>query len=156
MSMYYPEGVKDINYKSVIRPTIMPNIIISITLNKVSPGKYKVVSSKYFATKDPLSLISRKFATKNSGFSILPFTNVYESAEMCFGSAARVINFKLPDLKNIHSYYQVLFDSAFNDDLGLLGLNRTWRERPISKWYDHLASLAKDGKSFPYSELITT
>ena len=127
--------------------------IISVYLSKSDSNIFKVTDSKYFATKEPLGSISRTLATSSSGFSNLPFSNVYDSGSLCFGTAMKISSFTPPDLRGVHSYYQVLFDSAFNNDLGIKALKSGRRQEPVSKWYDYLATLAADKKPFPYKEL---
>jgi hypothetical protein len=152
---YYPECVQNVNYRGNIRPTVVPNIIISSTLSKTNggPKDLSLTDVRYYATKDPLGAIPRSFITLSSNVSLLPFTNVYEDARLCFGESIKISKYKLPDLRGVHSLYQVLFDAPFNNDLGLRALKDKFSRRDYSSWYDHLAKLAKEKKPFPYHEL---
>jgi len=149
---YHPECIQPVNYRGTVRQSTVPNIIISMVLSRYADG-YRVTESRYFATKSPLGAIPRHFISRSSGFSILPFTNVYEDGRLCFGSSIKISSFQLPDLRGLHSFYQVLFDAPFNDDLGLSALKTRFRRATYNEWYAYLAKQAKDGKGFPYEEL---
>ena len=155
---YYPETKRYITYLSNKAERVVPNIIISLSLkerkeeNVVFP--WAVMDIRYLCTKIPLAELNRKFyTTPESGMGLLPFTNVYHDARLCFGNNVKPGPFKLPDLRGLHGYYEVLFNAPFNNDLGLAGVGNGYR-RDIPAWYGFLAKLAKENKSFPYEELI--
>jgi hypothetical protein len=152
LSMYYPECVRDINYLGNIRKSVLPNIVLSVKLLN-NGAEWAVVDSRYFSTRDPLGAIPRAFIERSHGLPLLPFTNIYEDARMCFGTAIKISKFKLPDLRGVNSYHQVLFDAPFNNDLGLYALGDNEYRRDYPKWYEHLAKLAEDNKPFPYEKL---
>jgi len=151
---YYPGGIKPIKYLSNSPfNVVFPNVIISQSLVKSGPTEYLVNDTRYYATRDSLQEIPRTFITAENGVSILPFTNVYESGKLCYGSNTKISSYKLPDLRGLHSYYQLLFDAPFNNDLGLTALKPKFRNEEYSKWYSHLKKLADQGGTFPYEEL---
>lgn len=159
IAMYYPETQKNITYGNLTRLSVVPNIITSFVLTKVTGTQtYKVTSAKYLCTSRPLIEIPREFPTKNTRthkeFGILPFTNFYDNGDMCYGSNSRVAEIKLPELRPLHSYYDLLFNTPFNNDLGIYALKSTSPfHRNYAEWFSHLAKLAKEGKPFPYNEL---
>jgi hypothetical protein len=149
---YYEGGIRNVKYKDHDRPSVFPNVIITHSL-VLQGNEYLVEDSRYYATKSSLAETSRNFITTSFGVSILPFTNIYENGRMCYGNNIKISKFKLPDLRGLHSYYQLLFDAPFNDDLGLTALVPKWRDDVFSKWYSHLAKLATENKPFPYEDL---
>lgn len=155
IGMYYPEHVEPLNYRGTSRPTVLPNIILSITLTR-SGTEWKVVDSRYYCTKYQLSeMMRRDFVTgQGNGIWGLPFTNIYNDCRMCFGNAHKISTFTLPDLRGLHSYYRIIIDSEFNNDLGLYSLSDgSGFKHEYSKWFSHLAALAKANKPFPYDQL---
>lgn len=150
---YHPESIQPVNYRGTIRPSVVPNIIVSTILSKASGEEYRLQECRYYATRDPLGAVPREFISTANGVSILPFTNVYEDGRLCYGSGLKISSYKMPDLRGVHSLYQVLFDAPFNDDLGLAALKNRFARDEYWKWYDHLADLATKKLPFPYSEL---
>lgn len=152
LSCYFPECHKNLTYRGITRKSVFPNVIISFFLIKTG-SEYKVENSSYFVTRDPLGSIPRGYITGSNGYPPLPFTNVYADGRLCFGSAIKVSRLKLPDLRGLYSYYDLLSSSQFNDDLGLGSLKSNYRNRDYVHWYKYLETLAESNKPFPYNEL---
>lgn len=156
ITMYYPECKREINYLGNVRLSLVPNIVISHSLKRSSGQKYNVITTKYFCTNKSIQELTRKFyiSTNDSNVSVMPFTNCYNSAELCFGSNAKLKDITLPDLRPLHSYYEVLFNSPFNNDLGLVALKTgsKYLSNYLS-WYQYLARCATENLPFPYTEL---
>lgn len=156
MSMYYPECHRNLIYGNHTRPSVIPNIVISHGLKRQSGDEWRVVDTKYWTTNKQLSEINRKcyLRDKPAYFSIMPFTNVYTDGNLCYGSNVRIINVKLPDFRPLHWYYEMLFTSPFNNDLGISALKNSSPYRGnYPGWYDHLAKLATEKTPFPYDQL---
>lgn len=158
MSMFYPECVRDLIYGSAQRKSVIPNIIISHALKLQSGTDWRVVDTKYWSTNKTLPEIVRKSYLSASGkpayLSIMPFTNVYTDGNLCFGSNVRILNIKGGDFKPLHWYYEMLFTSPFNNDLGISALKSSSPYRSdIAAWYKHLADLATKKEPFPYEQL---
>lgn len=156
LSCFYPEKVENISFMGTVRKSVIPNIIISSILYGRGE-EFTLQEAKYFVSKNPFQSIRREFVTSNCGYPYLPFTNVYDDGRLCYGTAMKASKYKLPDLRPIHSLYQVLFDSDFNNDLGLRNLkSETYRSNGVNghrKWYELLEHLAKTNKPFPYEEV---
>lgn len=161
LSCYYPGGVKNLKYqrgssKEVLdRPSAIPNIIISHKI-AIESDKLTMQSSQYFCTDLPVSSLPGEFLTRpahEKRVFLLPFTNTYGSANMCFGQNSMPTTFTNGVLKGLHWYYQYLFESPFNDDLGLNAIDREKFSGPPQEWYSLLATKAEGGESFPYDML---
>lgn len=161
ISCYYPSGVKSLKYQRVSnepvldRPSVMPNIIVSHTIN-IESDKLKVQSSQYFCTDLPVGSLPGEFITRpkpESRVFLLPFTNTYSSAQMCYGQNSMPTTFTNGVLKGLHWYYQYLFESPFNNDLGLNAVDRDKFSGPPREWYELLATKAESGEGFPYDML---
>lgn len=158
LACYYPECVRNIRFETTSVKTAMeivvPNIIITHELTKATSNQWKVTNSKYLVTNKSLAEIERRFPNKSDpDMDQMCFTNVYNDARLCYGENVRVSEVNLPDLRPLNWYYEILFVSPFNNDLGLPTLhNSTFREYPV-KWYEHLAKCAKDKAPFPYQQI---
>lgn len=154
---YYPETKKEITYGRSKALRVVPNIIISVVLEEKSKLNvnfpWAVADVRYLCTKTPLNELPREFyAAPKTGFGPIPFSNVYSNGTLCFGANVKPGPFKLPDFRGIHGFYQLLFDSPFNNDLGMPGVGSNY-SRDIGGWFDFLATLAEQDKPFPYKEL---
>lgn len=156
IGQYFPGGIREVQYNSSKVPRLVPNIIISIVLLKqAEKGSFEVESIKYLCTSLAFQELPRKiYAGPNLAgkISILPFSNMYDRGDMCFGANQTVRNFTKNDLRGLKRYHDVLWDSPFNDDLGVRAL-RTSTYGTTAKWFAYLAKCAKDGLPFPYSDI---
>jgi hypothetical protein len=154
LSCYYPEVIREIKYKpngnkevSFVIP--FPNLIITFTLKKDIDKMWVVQSANYFCTTKKITqLTDKEFIVKrepSQGIFRLPFPNVYGSDTMCYGEntmPARHNN----NLRGLDYYYQFLFTSPFNNDLGVSGLTQSFTPEA---WFKHLSKLG----AFPYELL---
>lgn len=161
ISCYYPECIRKVTYRSRgLSPRtfegkiVVPNLVITHSLTKKDSYTWSVTDSRYYVTYKFLIELDRRFPSKSDlDMEKMCFTNVYDDARLCYGENVRVAEVKLPDLKPLNWYYEILFISPFNDDLGLPTLvNSKFREHPDT-WYKHLGDLALANKPFPYNEL---
>lgn len=152
LSCYYAGGVRNIKYAGHDRPSVIPNIIISHSLTN-SGGSWTVNSTRYFSTDRSVAGIPHRFINGVSAEEKvygMPFTNTYSDNRMCYGSNSMPQQFRNENLRGLDWYYQYLFETPFNDDLGVSALGR--RQSPAD-WYGKLARLAEEGQPFPYSDL---
>lgn len=158
LGFYFPERVQNVNYLGDVKPRIVPNIIMTVSLTKGAGDKkldFKFRDARYYCTNLPLARLSKEIVTKTGpNIMILPFTNVYGEANLCMGGNSIITDFLANDLRGVSWFHDMLWASPFNNDLGVRALKREdpRRERP-AEWYKLLAQLAKDGKGFPYSEI---
>ena len=153
LSCYYAGGIRNVKYNSFDRPSVIPNIIVSHSLVK-SGDSWSVNVSRYFSTDRPVSGLPNRFINAVSPSDHvfgLPFTNTYSDCHMCFGGNSMPSSFRSNNLRGLDWYYQYLFETPFNDDLGLYAVQN--RPQP-SAWYHELATLAAEGKPFPYHKLV--
>lgn len=157
LGMFYPECSRELIYRSDKQVRVIPNIIICHELSYRNGNKWGVTRTKYWGSIKPLQELPRLpflGGSPAAGLSLLPFTNVYDNGDLCFGSNVRVSEIISPDFRQLHWYYEMLFTSPFNDDLGLKGLKRNSKFKSDNvSWYKHLADLALENKKFPYSEV---
>lgn len=156
---FYPEHVVPLQYGDETSPIprLLPNMIISFILLK-TPGqgsvKYTLPAENiyFLATKMGKMELPRKFyGGPHSGeAALLPVSNLYDSARLCYGSNLRVSEFKLPDLRPLVSYYHTLTGSPFNDDLGVKAIRGAFT---TSGWFAEMARLAKTKSPFPYATI---
>lgn len=152
---YYPGGRKEIKYKDrtgKIREMVVsfPNVITYFKLSKLD-ARWKLDMAKFFCTKlKPGQLVSDSFiTTPNPGIGIfeMPFTNFHKgSCEMCYGGNDMPSRFPLLDLRQLDYYYQVIFSSPFNDDIGITNLVNRYS---VEGWYKYLETQ----EEFPYDNL---
>jgi hypothetical protein len=155
ISSYYPECIREVQYLSHKRKSVVPNIIISHELKMSSADKARSVSTKYLVTNKQLSELPRRFYNSPSdpGMSTMPFGNCYSGGDLCFGSNVKIVDFTLPDLRSLHWYYEMLFTTPFNNDLGIGALKTQKFRSNNALWYEYLAELAAKGSPFPYKDL---
>jgi hypothetical protein len=159
ISCYYPECVRELMYSprggvpTLTRKSVIPNVIISHRLTKSKGNSWAVADTRFLSTDKKLSELNRKSYLKvEPGFFLIPFSNIYEDARMCYGANVRTGKVDLPELRPLHWYYEILFTSPFNDDLGVRALKPA-DGRTVSWWYTHLAEMAEKNKPFPYELL---
>jgi hypothetical protein len=152
LSCYYTGGIRNVKYYSSDRPSVVPNLIVSHTLTKIQDA-WSVGASKYFVTDMPASSLPNRFVNAISPqehIFQMCFTNTYIDGRMCYGGNSMPQVFRQNNFRGLDWYYQFLFETPFNDDLGLPGV----KNRPSpSTWYTKLAELAAEGKPFPYQDL---
>ena len=152
LSCYYTGGVKNIKYFDKDRPSVIPNIIISHSLER-SGSDWNLLSSRYFCTDLPVGLLPATFvnaAKPADRIFRLPFTNTYQDGRMCYGGNSMQSIFRNENLRGLDWYYGYLFETPFNDDLGVNGLEG---RLSASSWYEKLADRASEGQGFPYEDL---
>lgn len=156
ISCYYPEQVVPLRFLSETEgvPRLLPNMIISFLLEKNSSAgsnAYRLSSEHvfYLCTKFSRMELPRKFysgpVAKET--NLLPVSNLYDNARMCYGGNARIGDFKLPDLRPLVSYYLTLVNSPFNTDLGVRAVQGAFS---TEQWFREMARLAKAKEPFPY------
>lgn len=69
---------------------------------------------------------------------------------MCYGRNTMPVRFAEGSLRGFDWYYQYLFESPFNSDLGLYGVSG----KSVNEWFALLAERAANGQTFPYSDLV--
>jgi hypothetical protein len=69
---------------------------------------------------------------------------------MCYGGNSMPSHFQDNNLQGLNWYYQFLFESPFNNDLGL----RSLKEEVVAQdWFKTLETAAKNNEPFPYEKL---
>lgn len=117
----------------------------------------KVESSRYFCTDLSVGELGGRIPKNHAGVDVsagrmylFPFTNMYDSANMCFGNNAMQVVYPADDLRGLSWYYDMVWASPFNNDLGVKAVARSISPEA---WYDQLAKAAEDGEAFPYEVL---
>lgn len=154
LSCYYPGGTRDVNYLDTVRKSVTPNIIVSHTLDK-RENDWVQSESLYYCTDFSVSRLPAKVVRSldpANHIFLLPFTNTYDSAQMCYGDNTMPKRFTGNNLRGLDWYYQFLFAGAFNNDLGVRAIG-SMSESSIREWYATLAKIAEDGGKFPYERL---
>lgn len=159
LGMYFPEGKQMIQYGAQ-KPvsSIVPNIVVVAMLKKIGQD-FEIGAVKYYSTSLMLSEFPLQFASLEAGshpkIGLLPFTNTYPDHRMCYGQCHMPRVFKNRDLRELYWYYAFLWNSPFNDDLGISALHNAHSSFRNShkEWYAHLGKLAAENKPFPYSEI---
>lgn len=158
LCFYYPERVGDVNYNGKIRASTIPNVIVTANFKRSKADEpFQMSSVRYFCT----SLKRTEFSgeaiwspDRNRKITVLPFTNVYDAGELCFGSNFSSIKLPTNDYRPAAWLYNVLWESPFNNDLGLKALHADSPYKyELAGWYKHLAERAEKGEGFPYKEL---
>ncbi len=157
LSCYYPEKMMEISHisrengRSVKYNLPFPNTIISHSLNK-RDSNWVVERSKFFCTNKSVSDLSdsQVLFTPNFGNGIwsMPFPNFYNDGNMCYGSNTMPSSFSKNNLRGLDYYYQVIFRSPFNDDLGLSSVGS---HSSPQLWFKFLSELKTE--KFPYKNL---
>lgn len=159
LACFYPEGKRPLVFSNSLssapstREVIAPNIIILHSLKKKEKaGEWTLAASWYFCTNKGVEEFPRtKPSLTNRSISILPFSNVYDDGRLCMGENQGIINYKDNNLAPLNWYFDLLWASPFNNDLGVRAVHRY---DTVGTWYSDLAALAKEGKPFPYHRLI--
>jgi hypothetical protein len=151
LSCYYPSSIRPLLYNGMKMEIVAPNMIISHVLRR--DGKdWVTYSSKYFCTDNPINKLPKTFiddVDHNRRIFLSALSNTYAEARMCTGGNHMPARFKDDNLRGLDWYYKFLWESPFNDDLGIAAVRGMY----VSDWYNILSQAAKDGKSYPYEKL---
>lgn len=135
ISCYYPESDRELRHVGTSRvyKVKFPNTIISHKLSK-DKKQWKVVYTKYFSTSKSVFQLGDSFITTtdtSKGIYLLPVPNMYDNGNMCYGGNTMPI-LHSQNLSGLNYYYDVIFASPFNNDLGVKavrsGDSRGWLE----------------------------
>jgi hypothetical protein len=150
---YYLGGKRSLLYGDRKMEIMTPNIIISFTLRK--DGSDWIIDSeatKYFCTDLPLNKLPKDFINQIShkdGIYLLPMSNTYDEGKMCYGNNSMPARFKDNNFRGLDWYFRYLWETPFNNDLGIRAVGSV----SVSTWYDLLARMARENKTFPYRDL---
>lgn len=153
LSCYYQSRISPIQYNGRTRNILMPNLVVSHTLNKTGEQAWVVRSTKYFCTDLSVGRLPREFIgsiNTSKHVFLMPMSNTYQEANMCFGANNMPTRFTENNLRGLDWYYQYMFESPFNDDLGIIAIGHSMT---VSEWYTHLEKLATEGGAFPYAKI---
>ena len=157
---FYPETIKEVTYKNGDGSNVttkaykipFPNLLIQVTLKEQDNGDWLGDPPLYYVSSEPLSRIIDSVKTNSvspqlDNIFIVPFTNFYDNGTMCYGTSNYFSRFSNNDLRGINYYYQVIFDSAFNNHLGIHNINFKGGMKDL---LTHLSTL----ETFPYHLLL--
>ena len=155
IGLYFSEARRVLSYKDYSSSTEFfdipfPNLIISFRLQKADK-LYKVSDAKYFITSKKVGeLPSKVLFSPIPDVHYMPFSNFYTDGRMCYGGNTMPSNLPATNLRGLAYYFNVIFDSPFNSDLGITGISSN-KGVPTSprKFYKYLSELP----SFPYEVL---
>jgi hypothetical protein len=153
ISCYYAESVRQIQYGTSKFELKMPNTIISHQLTKASVGSWRHNGAHFLVTDAKPSTFGKQFpwdVDPSKRLFLFPFPNTYSEGHMCYGGNSMPSVFTDNNLSGLNWYYQFLFESPFNNDLGLRGVSG---EESITSWLNKLVKVAKENKTFPYENL---
>ena len=160
INCYYPECVRPLLYedgrgsKHKKMDIITPNIILSIIFRKEkSSGDWIVKEVRHLSTPHPISKLPTTFISgpsKSHGIYPLPMSNTYGQGNMCYGGNQMPARFKDNNLRGVDWYYKYLWESPFNNDLGIRAIGDAYS---VSEWYGILAKCAENKEPFPYKYL---
>jgi len=152
MNCYYSAADKPLLYNSSKMEVKTPNIIISHKLNK--NGKDWVTNqTRFFATDLPVSKLPKTFIENcdyDQRIFLFPFPNMYEQGNMCYGGNSMPARYVDDNLRGLDYYYKFLWETPFNDDLGVRGVTG---HSGSKDWLNKLAKCNKDNTPFPYESL---
>ena len=154
INVYHPGGVRPFRYtdSKSIKEIVVPNIIISFTLKK-DKNDWIMASTYYFCTDLNVGKLPKTFINAidhSKGIYLMPFTNMYDNGRMCFGDNHMPARYLENNLRGLDYYYKFLWETPFNNDLGLRAIGNSMG---VSDWYNSLGQLAKDKGEFPYEKL---
>lgn len=154
ISTYYSSRVCNLKYWDSKFDVVTPNIIISHTLSKgAKDGLWKITGSRFFCTDQSVGNLPTDFifnVNHNARIWLIPLSNTYREGNMCYGNNQMPMQFVDNNLRALDWYYQYLWVSPFNDDLGVKAV----RGMNVSDWYKHLKHCADHKLPFPYEKLI--
>lgn len=149
---YYPGGNRDMLFEESKKHIVTPNVIISFILQRENKD-WIVKQSHYMCTDLPISKLPKTFISgvdKSKGIYVLPMSNTYEDGKMCFGGNSMPARMKDNQFRGLDWYFRFLWETPFNSDLGIKAIGNAMNP---GNWYNLLAKLAKEGKTFPYPDL---
>ena len=153
VNTYFTSRPTTLKYLDSSFDIIAPNMILSHSLiRKNGKPDWIVQNTKYLCTDLPVGSLPKTFingVNYTNRIFLSPFGNTYGGGEMCYGVNSMPTRFVDNNLKPLEWYYQFLWESPFNNDLGLPGVPGMSPEQ----WYKHLAAEAKKGNPFPYAKL---
>lgn len=152
LATYHPGMVRNVNYRDRVLPRVTPNVMVAYDLAK--EGKFfrthNNTSVRYYSTQQSFMELRKDRLPTIETAKLLPFSNVYDNATLCTGSNHLPNKFPENDLSALHAWFNVLWDSPFNTDLGVKAAQEPYRGDP-SAWFDLLAKEAeKPNPAFPY------
>jgi hypothetical protein len=152
---YYPGDVKFVTYITERVKRVTPNIILSFKLTPITGAdNWQISSAKFFCTDLPLSQLRRTFhdvPNSSNRVYLLPFPNMYDGGGMCTGGNQLPREFLKAELRPLNAYYDMIFNSPFNNDLGVRGISNGMNP---AEWMRLLASIAKEPTpQFPYKHV---
>lgn len=153
INTYFSSRPANLKYLDTSFDIITPNMILSHSLiRKNGKPDWMIQNTKYLCTDQPVGNLPKTFingVNHANRIYLSPFSNTYGGGEMCYGGNTMPSRFVDNNLKPLEWYYQFLWESPFNADLGLHGVSGLTPEQ----WYKHLAAEAKKGNPFPYTKL---
>jgi hypothetical protein len=154
LTCYYPGAVRTMKYNLETISILTPNIIISHVL-KADNEDWLVSSSKFFCTDLTVGKIPKTFIndiSHSDRIFLLPMSNTYSEGNMCYGNNSMPVRYKDNNLRGLDYYFSFLWDTPFNNDLGINSLSRN-TNLGVGDWYNLLKMTALEGKPFPYNKL---
>lgn len=159
ISCYYQSAVKPLIYHGDQIENlniITPNIIISHKLGSM-PNKgdkaWDVKDSRYYCTNKRVGDLPKTFigsTDRSRGIYLLPMSNTYEDGRMCYGNNQMPRHMADNNLRSLDWYYQYLWETPFNNDLGIKATNSSG----VKRWYHELKAAAEAAEpKFPYESL---
>lgn len=159
INVYKPGGSREIKYKpdSKLHKYVIPfpNMILYYHLTKikgdaVGGAKWQIQTVNYFVTPKtqsqmPSTIISSHNAA--SGIFLVPFSNFYNTGGLCYGGNTMPMRHG-DNLKGLDYFYDIIFESPFNNDLGVR-MTINGARHSVGEFYKELSKLTE----FPYEEL---
>lgn len=155
LAAYYEGAVRNVNFRGTVKRRVTPNVVIGFTLSR--NGDFWTTNSNgvlYYCTSQTFPEIRKNAMPSLDAFKLLPFSNVYDNARLCTGENSLPTTFPLFDLSALYAWFNVLWDSPFNMDLGVKAAKDPYRGDPPA-WFKLLAERAEDANpTFPYDQLV--
>lgn len=150
IAMYHPEVRRSIQHNDDTYEISWPNtvLVLSLKMNE-RDGSWIKGHASYFCTPKSLGELNGFIPSAHSadqGIYRMPFPNFYENYEMCYGGNTMPVSFPKSDVRGLKYYYDVIFVSPFNNDLGVRGF------RDVDEPRDLFRTL-RDNPTFPYERL---
>lgn len=162
IGMYEEGSVKTIQYhqrganaaKEVTIP--FPNFVVTATLEKKLKDSTNMWfcnpdNVKFFATSKKVYELGENFITSRDPANkiwTMPMPNFYGGANMCIGYNSVSHYLPLTDLSGLARYFDILYNSPFNDDLSIRDLREAMN---VHSWIEFLSTRTE----FPYESLIS-
>jgi hypothetical protein len=154
LSCYYAERIAEMAHLDTKYTLKTPNFIISHKLEKHNGKQWRVTESRFFCTDSKVGALPKGLIwdpDHSNHVFLSPFPNTYPEGRMCYGGNSMPSIFQDNNLQGLNWYYQFLFESPFNNDLGLRSIRGD--DMTINQWFELLAQTAKDNLAFPYNKL---